>query len=364
MNIIGCDLHTRFQQIAMLDTATGEIVERRLEHESGEAQRFYAALPAPARVGIEATGYARWLERMLREQGHELWIGDASAIRAARVRQQKTDARDAQLLLSLLVENRFPRIWVSSVEERDLWQLLRHRDKLVRFRTSVRNQLHALAMGEGVCRKKKLWTQRGRQELQALALGEWAGRRRQELLELLDRLHGSIAELDQAVAQQAESSPAAVRLMQQPGVGPITGLALALAVGPIERFRNSRKLVSYLGLNPREASSGGKQRLGAISKQGNSLVRWLLVEAAQTAARSDPQLRPFDRLRAVSEVEPRDYQRLVHRRGRAVAKVALARKLAVRLYWQLRLAGAQPSPPARTQGSPASPVVPLAGSTL
>jgi transposase len=344
MIIIGCDLHTRFQQIAMLDTATGEIVERRVEHERGEAQAFYAALPAPARVGIEATGYARWFERLLREQGHELWIGDASAIRAAQVRQQKTDARDALHLLQLLVENRFPKIWVSSPAERDVWQLLRHRHKLVGFRTSLRNQLHALAMGEGVCRKQKLWSRRGRQELEALVLGEWAGRRRRELLELLDRLNGSIEELNQAVEQQAASHPTAVRLRQHPGVGPITGLALALAVGPIERFRNSRKLVSYLGLNPRESSSGGKQRLGAISKQGNSLVRFLLVEAAQTAARQDAELR-------------RVYQRLVHRRGRAVAKVAVARKLAVRLYWKLREHAAQPMPPTRMQGSPPSPVV-------
>jgi transposase len=350
MMIIGCDLHTRLQQIAMLDTESGETVERRLEHATGEAQRWYAALPAPARVGIEATGYARWFERMLREQGHELCIGDAGAIRAARVRQQKTDSRDAQHLLDLLVQKRFPQIWVSSPAERDLWQLLRHRDKLVRLRTSVRNQLHALAMGEGLCRKKKLWSQRGRQELERLALGEWAGRRRGELLALLDRFDGSVAELDQAVAQQAQSCPTAVRLMQQPGVGPITGLALALAVGPIERFPNSRKLVSYLGLNPKESSSGGKQRLGSISKQGNSLVRWLLVEAAQTASRKDPALR-------------RVYQRLVQRRGRAVAKVAVARKLVVRLYWQLRWAGSQPSPPTRTQGSSCSPVVPLAGPT-
>ena len=203
MIIIGCDLHTRFQQIAMLETETGEMVERRVEHGTGEAQRFYAALPAPARVGIEATGYARWFERMLREQGHELWIGDASAIRAARVRQQKTDVRDAVHLLQLLVEDRFPKIWVSSPAERDVWQLLRHRHKLVCFRTSVRNQLHALAMGEGVCRKQKLWSKVGRQELEGLALGEWAGRRRQELLEMLDRLDGSIQELAPAVQQQA-----------------------------------------------------------------------------------------------------------------------------------------------------------------
>ena len=206
MMIIGCDLHTRFQQIAMLDTATGEIVERRLEHGTGEAQRFYAALPGPARVGMEATGYARWFERMLAEQGHQLWVGNAAAIRAAQVRKQKTDARDAQHLLHLLVEDRFPRIWVSSPAERDVWQLLRHRHKLVGFRTSVRNQLQALAMGEGVCRKKKLWSKGGRQELEGLALGEWAGRRRRELLELLDRLDGSLQELDQAVAQQDRKS--------------------------------------------------------------------------------------------------------------------------------------------------------------
>jgi len=120
MMLIGCDWHTRFQQIAMLDTASGEIVERRIEHARGEAQRFYGALPALARVGIEATAYARWFERLLREQGHELGIGDASAIRAARVRQQKTDARDALHLLNLLVENRFPKIWVCSPAERKL----------------------------------------------------------------------------------------------------------------------------------------------------------------------------------------------------------------------------------------------------
>ena len=116
--------------------------------------------------------------------------------------------------------------------------------------------------------------------------------------------------------------------MQQDGVGAVTGLAFALLVGPVHRFANSRKLVSYLGLNPSEASSGGKQRLGAISKQGNTLVRFLLGEAAQTASRKDPELR-------------RDYQRLKFRRGTAVAKVAMARKLAVRLYWVLRQA-AQP----------------------
>jgi transposase len=102
MMIIGCDLHTRYQQIAMLDTETGELVERRLEHESGEARAFYAALSGPVRVGIEATGYTHWFGDLLAELGHELWMGDAAKIRASVIRKQKTDARDAAHLLDLL----------------------------------------------------------------------------------------------------------------------------------------------------------------------------------------------------------------------------------------------------------------------
>jgi transposase len=252
------------------------------------------------------------------------------------VRKQKTDSRDALHILDLLLQDRFPRIWIPSPAERDLRQLLRHRHKMVCLRTSLRNQLHALAMSQGICRKKKLWATAGRKELEGLALDLWASRRRQELLAILDRLDPSLAELDQAVQREAEKYPAALRLMEQRGVGPVTALMFVLTIGPVERFRCSKQVVSYLGLNPRESSSGGRQRLGAISKQGNSMARYLLVEAAQSAARWDEELR-------------RDYQRLKFRRGSAVAKVAIARKLAVRLYWKLRK---QPVPPARMQGSP------------
>ncbi|HXW14366.1 MAG TPA: IS110 family transposase [Terriglobia bacterium] len=344
MLIIGCDIHTRFQQIAMLDPITGEVVERRLEHETGEAEKFYASLPGPARVGVEATIRAQWFERALARYGHELWVGDAAEIRAARVRKQKTDSRDALHILDLLLTNRFPRIWTPSPTERDVRQLLRHRHKLVSYRTSVMNQLHGLAMSQGLCRKRKLWSRVGRRELEALPLDRWACRRRQELLELLDRLNPWIGDLDRAVEQEAEHRPEAVRLMEQPGVGPVTALSFVLTIGPIRRFQRSKQVVSYLGLNPREESSGGKQRLGSISKQGNSMMRYLLVEAAQVASQADPELR-------------RDYQRLKFRRGHsAIAKVALARKLAVRLYWKLREA-AQSVPPARMQGSPSNPMV-------
>ena len=343
MWIIGCDFHTRYQQVAMLDEATGELIERRLDHENGEAHSFYRSLPRPVRVGVEATGPLHWFQQLLAELDHELWIGDSAKIRASEIRKQKTDERDAQLILDLMLANRFPRLWVPSPVERDLRQLLWHRHKLVCMRTMLGNQLHFLAMSQGLCRKKKLFTEKGRRELQGLSLGPWASRRRQELLGLLDQLDPAIGELDRAVCEQAERREDAVRLMTHPGIGPVSALAFVLTIGPISRFRRSKQIVSYLGLNPSEHSSGGRRRLGAISKQGNTMVRWLLIEAVHHAVRFDPELR-------------QDYHRLKSRRGHAVAKVAIARKLAVRMFWMLRC-GADYAQLVRMQASPGATLV-------
>jgi len=343
MLIIGCDFHTRYQQIAMMDTLTGELTEQRLGHESGEARAFYQGLPSPVRVGIEATGPIHWFERLLAEFGHELWIGDSARIRASEVRKQKTDERDAALILELLLANRFPRIWVPTPAERDLRQLLWHRHKLVRMRTMLGNQLQFLAMSQGLCRKKKLFNKKGRSELLQLSLGPWASQRREELLKLLDGLAPVIAELDLAVWQEAQRREDAVLLMTHPGIGPNTALAFVLAIGPVSRFSCSKKVASYFGLNPSEESSGGRRRLGAISKQGNTMVRWLLIETVHHAVRQDPELR-------------QDYQRLKFRRGHAVAKVAIARKLAVRMYWMLRR-GAAYAQLVRRQGRPGATLV-------
>ncbi len=325
MKIIGCDFHPGYQQIAMLDKSTGELIEKRLSHssEGEEAKKFYSQLTGPVLVGLEASGQSQWFERLLAELGHKLWIGDAAKIRASTDRQQKTDRRDAHLLLDLLEQERFPQIWVPTPAERDVRQLLLHRAKLVRVRTQVKNQLQALALNQCVQRRWKLWTAVGRKQLENLPLLPWASRRRTELLKLLDELDGSITALDGAVCQEADTRPAVRRLMTHPGVGPITALAFTLTLGPAERFRRGKQVASYFGLIPREHSSGGKQHLGHISKQGSSFVRGLLVEAAQSAVRHEPQLR-------------REYQRLSQRRCRALAKVAIARKLAVRLYWMLR----------------------------
>jgi transposase len=187
----------------------------------------------------------------------------------------------------------------------------------------VTNQLHSLAMSQGVCRRSKLWNAEGRKQLENLTLDQWAGGRRDELLDMLDQLGQLIEQLSAAVEEAGQGREDVRRLLTHPGVGRIVALAFAVTIGPVDRFPTSKQLVSYLGLNPSEHSSGGRQKFGAISKQGNRLMRALLVEAAQSAARVEPTLR-------------RQYQRLKFRKASAVAKVTIARKLAVRLYWMLR----------------------------
>jgi len=339
MKIIGCDFHPSFQQIAMVDTETGEHAERRLER--GEAVQFYRGLEGRVIVGLEACGNTLWLEQLLAELGHELRMGDASKIRALEVRKQKTDRRDAELLLKLLLEDRFPQVWLPSAQQRDTRQLLLHRHKLINVRRQIKNQLQHLALNQGLQLKSKLWTTKGRQLLENLPLAGWTARRRADDLELLGQLECRLAELDQAVEQEAAQDPIVALLQTHPGVGPITALAFVLTLGKVERFAHSKKVVSYLGLNPAEHSSGGRQHLGSISKQGNPMLRSLLVEAGHSAARVEPELK-------------RAYQRLKHRKHSAVAKVMIARKLAVRLYWIWK--EQQPYSATRMQGSPSHPV--------
>jgi transposase len=272
---------------------------------------------------MEASGHARWFERLATELQFELRIGDAAEIRTQRVRKQKTDRQDAQLILRLLLEDRFPQIWVPSSENRDLRQLLWHRHRMVQARTRIMNQLQAVALNEGLRCKKKLWREHGRQQLESFRLAPWASRRRRDLLELMDRLNPTIAELTQAVEHEAEKCPQAQRLRTHPGVGSLTALAFVLIIGKAERFSCGKQLASYLGLVPLEESSGNRRRLGHITKQGSSMLRFLLVEAAQVTVRSDPQWRSR-------------YFHLMMRRGRKTAKLAMARRLAVSLYWMWR----------------------------
>ncbi len=323
MLIIGCDFHPSWQQIAWLDSQTGETGEQKLVHAVDEAKQFYQQLAAPALIGMEATGNSQWFVELVEDLGHELWIGDAAQIRASYVRKQKTDKRDAAHILKLVVEGRFPRLWTPDREQRDLRQLVLHRHKLVEIRSRVKNELQHLSMNKGMQRKAKLWSQAGQKLLRELPLKPWAACRREDLLGLLAMLDQQIGKLDKAVQDAAEQHAQARLLMTQPGVGPNTALAFVLTLGDVSRFPRGKQVASYLGLIPREESSGGRQKLGAITKQGNRLVRALLVEAAQVAVRYDEGFR-------------KQYLHRCHQKPKGVAKVAAARKLAVRLYWMLR----------------------------
>src|SRR6267378_3004753 len=221
MIIIGADYHPVFQQIAYVDTETGELQERRLDHPEG-AEKFYRELAAQGkkvRVGMEASGHARWFERLLAELHFELWIGDAAEIARKRERKQKTDRQDAQHILHLLLKDDFPRIWVPSGENRDLRQLLWHRHRMVQARTRMMNQLQAVALNEGLRCKKKLWREAGREQLEAFPLAPWASQRRRDLLELLDQLNPTIAKLTQAIEEEVKKCPAAKQRSEERRVG-------------------------------------------------------------------------------------------------------------------------------------------------
>ncbi len=323
MRIIGCDLHTRQQTIAMLDTETGEVVERILRHEADRVREFYASLPGQVRVGIEATGSMHWFLKLMEELGIDCQVGHPAKIRAAEPRKQKHDRRDAALQLKLLVENRFPSIWMPPAEQRDLRVLLLHRHQWVRMRTRVQNTLQAIALSHGLRRGSTLWSQTGQHAIASLPLAPNAAHRRTQLQTLYRKLDRQIGKLGERVRDQALRRPGAKLLMTHPGVGAVTALATDVFLGNPARFADGKALASYVGMIPSEHSSGGRQRLGKLSKQGNPLLRFLWGEAAMHAVREDPDLKHF-------------YRRKLQQKGLGKARVAAARKLGIRLWIMLR----------------------------
>ena len=285
MIIIGCDFHTRQQTIAMLDTETGEIVNVTLGHEANKVREFYSKLPRPVQVGIDATGSMPWFLNLMEELGIECRVGHPAKIRAAEPRKQKHDRRDADLILTLLVENRFPAIWLPSKELHDLRSLLRHRHQWVRMRTRVQNALQAIALANGLRRGPALWSQVGQHTIAALPLAPHTAYRRSELQAIYVKLEAEIEKLNQRVEEQAGERTGARLLMTHPGVGPVTALATDVFLGDPARFTRGKAVASYVGIIPREYSRGGRQKLGGLSKQGNPLLRFLWGEAAAHAVR-------------------------------------------------------------------------------
>ena len=274
---------------------------------------------------MEASGHARWFERLLAGVAASS-CGSEMRQRSEpkRVRKQKTDRQDAQLILQLMLEDRFPQIWVPSWENRDLRQLLWHRHRMVQARTRIMNQLQAVALNEGLRCKKRLWREAGREQLESFALAPWASRRRRDLLELLDRLTPTIAELTQAIEQEAEKCPEARRLQTHPGVGALTALAFVLD------HRPSRTVSVWQA--DRELSGTGA--VGGLQRDSGDGWGTSPNKATRCCA-SCWWKRRKSRYAAIPEWRSK-YFHLAMRRGRKIAKVAMARKLAVRLYWMWR----------------------------
>ena len=324
MKIVGCDLHARQQSIAMVDTETGELTEKRLMHEGNAVRDFYASLEGPVVVGIEATGAMQWFLELLEELGIECRVGHPAKIRAAETRKQKHDRRDAEVILDLLVmKERFPDIWMPSTEQRDLRTLLRDRHQWVKMRARLQHTFQAIALNHALREGRALWTAAGRRALQDLALPPYTDQRRDELLSLYTQLEKRIQQLDKQVETEARQRPQARRLLTHPGVGPVTALATEVFLGDPTRFATANQVASYVGMIPCEHSSGKKQRLGKLTKEGNSLLRYLWVEATLHAVIKDAELKRF-------------YRRKLIQKGMGKARVAAARKLGIRLWIMLR----------------------------
>jgi len=323
MRIIGCDLHSRQQTLAMVDTITGEVEKTTLKHADDIVREFYSNLPRPVRVGIEATGSMQWFVNLMEELGIECLVGHPAEIRAAERRKQKHDRRDADLLLSLLVEERFPTIWLPTKELLDIRALLRHRHQWVGLRVKIQNALQAIALANGLRRGPSLWTQAGQRAIASLPLPPHAAYRRNELQAMYVKFEAEIEKLNQRVEQQARERSGARLLMTHPGIGPITALATDVFLGDPSRFAGSKELASYVGMIPGEHSSGKRQRLGGLTKQGNPLLRFLWGEAAIHAVRRDPELKRF-------------YNRKLIQKGLGKARAAVARKLGIRMWIMLR----------------------------
>ncbi len=274
-------------------------------------------------VGIASTGYSVWFHALLQRLGHTLLVGEAAKIRALVVRKTKTDRRDARHLRELLEDDRFPVVWIPDPTTRDLRALIKHRLRLVRIWTLVKNGRHAIALNQRLALGPSLWSRQGLAQLQALVRLPHPRRRRDDSLALRQWLTRHIDELDLHVATAAAADSAARRLMTHPGVGPLTARATVRVLGPVARFPGRTHVVGYVGLAPTVNAPADKYRLGHISKQGRALLRWVLGQAAPLATRGDAELK-------------RIYLAVLRRRGRPKAKVALARRLLVRLYVMLR----------------------------
>lgn len=322
MDTIGLDLHKRESQLA-IKAADGTISERRIVT---SRERFTAVLGSRprARILLEASTESEWVARHLEALGHEVIVADPNyaPMYATRSRRVKTDKRDARTLMDACGQGTYRRAHRLSEPRRHVRAELAVREALVRTRTRYVALAKALVRRDGL-RVPSSAAERVGAHLQAVALAPALAAELEPLLTVLTPLNAAIAAADQRVGALEGSDPIVALLMTAPGIGAVTASALVATIDEITRFHSAHQCEAYLGLVPGERSSGEQRRIGPITKAGNRRTRWLLVEAAWRILRSkDPESAA---LRAWA-------LRIAARRGKRIAVVALARRLAGIVY--------------------------------
>jgi transposase len=326
MDHIGIDVHKRESQIYIL-AESGEVIERRIRT---EPERFDAMLGTRprARIVIEASTDSEWVARCLEALGHEVIVADPNfaPMYATRTRKVKTDRRDARALAEACLLGAYRPAHRLSEPQRHVRGRLVVRDALVRTRTRYISIIRALLRQHGY-RVPSGSAEHFVHRVQRLPL---PGRLRSvvaPLLALMRPLNGQLAYSDATIEHLAVQDPRVLRLRSVPSIGPVTAAAFLAAIDDAQRFHHAHQLEAYLGLVPGERSSGETQRRGAITKAGHSRPRWLLIQAAVSILRRRPPQAEALRTWAL---------RVAARRGKQVAVVALARRLAGILYALLR----------------------------
>lgn len=317
---VGVDLHKHVSQIAVL-TPDGVVHQHRLANEVERIEQFFAALPAPARVAIEASGTWWWLVDLLERLGHHPVLSNPKQTKAIASARLKNDRVDAERLALLLRGDLLPTVWIAPTNLREARELIRHRVQLVWIRTGIKNHLHALLARRNLqpTSGRSWMTVRGLRELAALPLGPIPGAIREHYRALLKVLDEQIRWLDLDLSHRWGDDPRVRRLITIPGIGPFVAILLVLELGEIRRFPSAKHVASYVGLTPRVRATATTVRLGHISKEGNRLLRWALVLTATQAARRPGPLRAWFRV-------------IQQRKGTKTARVALARRLAEMVY--------------------------------
>jgi transposase len=324
MVYVGIDLHRKRSQVAALDEQGKQLLSRRIVNDPQTFLELLQGLGDQPEIALEATYGWEWLADLLEDAGYELHLSHplrTKAIAAARV---KTDAVDARTLAHLLRTDLLPEAYIAPRELRDLRDLLRHRVALTRMRSALKNRVHALLARQGVQPSHAdLFGPGGRRFLSELRLREPARRRLDSNLVLIDCFDREIEQTSREIDARAKQEPYVEVLCQIRGIGRYIAMLVIAEVGDVTRFPSARHLCAWAGLTPTVRSSDRKARLGHISHQGSPALRWALVEAAQHAASGGGPLRAA-------------YERIAKRRGKQVAKVAIARRILTLCYYGLR----------------------------